>query len=282
MKIFSVDEANESILKRKALNRMEYSPQILQRTEDLFGKGVTPPMAVEIILQSVEEDKDRAIFHWSKVLDGYDGNEISIPRERLKEAWQQLTPQLQNAMQIAANRIRDFHQHQPVNSWMTHDADGELGQRVTPIERIGVYVPGGTAPLPSSVLMSVIPAQVAGVKEIHIATPPDPDSSILAAAYLCEVESVYQIGGAQAIGALAYGTESVPRVDKIVGAGNLFVTLAKQQVFGIVGLDGLAGPTETMVIADGSANPAWVAADLSLSLMFDSLMSVTLTCPSST
>ncbi|NIP18125.1 MAG: histidinol dehydrogenase, partial [Xanthomonadales bacterium] len=127
---------------------------------------------------------------------------------------------------------------------------------------VGVYVPGGTAPLPSSLLMSVIPAQVAGVKQIVIATPPEPAPSILAAAYLCGVQAVYQIGGAQAIAALAFGTETVQRVDKIVGAGNLFVTLAKQQLFGVVGMEGLAGPTETMVIADRSANPKWVAADL--------------------
>jgi histidinol dehydrogenase len=137
-----------------------------------------------------------------------------------------------------------------------------LGQRFTAIERIGVYVPGGTAPLPSSLLMSVIPAQVAGVKQIVICTPPPAHESILAAAHLCGVTDLFQIGGAQAIAALAFGTETIPKVDKIVGAGNLFVTLAKQQLYGVVGLDGLAGPTETMVIADASARPAWVAADL--------------------
>lgn len=139
---------------------------------------------------------------------------------------------------------------------------GQLGQQFKPIDRVGVYVPGGTAPLPSSLLMSVIPAQVAGVKQIFVATPPDPDLSILAAAYLCKVEDVYQIGGAQSIAALAFGTETVQKVDKIVGAGNLYVTLAKQQLFGIVGIEGLAGPTETMVIADQTAKSAWVAADL--------------------
>jgi histidinol dehydrogenase len=151
---------------------------------------------------------------------------------------------------------------QPVKSWISDEMGGELGQRVTPIDSVGVYVPGGTAPLPSSVLMSVLPAQVAGVKNISIATPPEPASSILAAAYLCGVDTIYQIGGAQAIAAFAFGSETVRKVDKIVGAGNLFVTLAKQQLFGVVGLDGLAGPTETMVIADQSANPKWVAADL--------------------
>jgi histidinol dehydrogenase len=151
---------------------------------------------------------------------------------------------------------------QPIPTWQSSALGGMLGQRFTPIRRAGVYVPGGTAPLPSSLLMSVIPAQVAGVEEIIICTPPDPDDAILAAASICGVKTIYQVGGAQAVAAMAFGTETIPKVDKIVGAGNLFVTLAKQQVYGFVGLDGLAGPTETMVIADSSANPEWVAADL--------------------
>ena len=262
MKIFSVEEAQQSILKRKALTRINYSPITLQRTADFFGEGVTPPQAVEIILASVENEGDLAIRKWSKLLDRFDGQEIILPQSSLEDAWEQLPPNIQQAMETAADRIRAFHQKQPFQSWITQDMGGKLGQRVSPIERVGVYVPGGTAPLPSSLLMSVIPAKVAGVKQIFVSTPPEPAPSILAAAYLCGVNAVYQIGGAQAIAALAFGTESVQKVDKIVGAGNLFVTLAKQQLYGAVGLDGLAGPTETMVIADHSANPAWVAADL--------------------
>lgn len=262
MEIYNVEKAKQKILKRKALNRMDYSPVTIQRTEEFFGPGITPPKAVEIILRSVEEEGDQAILKWSRKLDRFEGDEISIPKSKLKKAWEKLDPSLQDAMRIAVSRIRAFHQRQPVGSWISEEMGGKLGQRVTPIERVGVYVPGGTAPLPSSLLMSVIPAQVAGVKNIYIATPPEPESSILAAAYLCDVDKIYQIGGAQAIAALAFGTETVVRVDKIVGAGNLFVTLAKQQLYGVVGLDGLAGPTETMVIADRSANPSWVAADL--------------------
>src|SRR5262249_12988760 len=153
---------------------------------------------------------------------------------------------------------------------------GTLGQRATPVRRVGIYVPGGTAPLFSSLLMSAIPAQVAGVAEIIICSPPVPHPAILAAAHLIDVERIYQLGGAQAIAAMAFGAESVPQVDKIVGAGNLFVTLAKQQVYGIVGLDGLAGPTETMVIADASANPAWVAADMLAQAEHDPLASAIL------
>ena len=262
MKIYSIEEAQQSILKRKALNRIDYSPITVQRTADLFGEGVTPPQAVEIILNSVEKEGDQAVQKWSQLIDDYDGHVIEIPKLSLKKAWKQLPLTLQNAMQSAVDRVRTFHEKQPLQSWITRDLGGQLGQRITPIERVGVYVPGGTAPLPSSLIMGVIPAQVAGVKQIFIATPPEPALSILGAAQLCGVDTVYQIGGAQAIGALAFGTETVQKVDKIVGAGNIFVTLAKQQLFGVVGLDGLAGPTETMVIADRTANPAWVAADL--------------------
>ena len=262
MKIYNIEEAKQTILKRKALHRMEYSPLIIQRTEELFGVGITPPQAVEIILRSVEDEGDQALREWSKKLDRFEGNEIVIPKSELKQAWEQLDPNLKKAMEAAASRIRRFHEKQPVETWISTDMGGKLGQRVTPIESVGVYVPGGTAPLPSSLLMSVIPAQVAGVRKICVATPPYPAPSILAAAYFCEVDNLFQVGGAQAIAAFAFGTQTIDRVDKIVGAGNLFVTLAKQQVFGIVGLDGLAGPTETMVIADKSANPSWVAADL--------------------
>jgi histidinol dehydrogenase len=255
-------EARKTILQRKPLHKIDYSPLTLERTEKVFGKGVRPPEAVEQILTSVELEGDSAVRKWSRALDDFDGEEIVIPQRKFEQAWQQTPSRVQQAMKHAADRIRTFHEKQPVHSWMDETMGGKLGQKITPIERVGVYVPGGTAPLPSSLLMSVIPANVAGVKEVFVATPPIPDPSILAAGYLCDVDSIYQIGGAQAVAALAFGTETVKRVDKIVGAGNIFVTLAKQQLFGVVGLDGLAGPTETMIIADQNANPKWVAADL--------------------
>lgn len=262
MRQFSVSEAQGTILKRKALNRTTYSPLTIQRTEEFFGKGVSPPQAVEIILRSVEEEGDQALYKWSREIDGFSGDSFAIPRSDLEEAWKGLPPDIQEALQSAADRIRSFHQQQPIHSWIADNEEGKLGQRITAIEKVAVYVPGGTAPLPSSLLMSVIPAQVAGVKQVWVATPPEPDPAILAVAYLCGVDGLFQIGGAQAIAAFAFGTETVPRVDKIVGAGNLFVTLAKQQLYGVVGLDGLAGPTETMLIADETARPDWVAADL--------------------
>jgi histidinol dehydrogenase len=262
MRVYTVEDAKRTILRRKALNRIDYPPVTIKKTEEYFGKGVSPQQAVELILRSVEDEGDPAIRKWSALLDGYEGDVIAVPPEKIERAWSELAEELQGAMRTAAARIRSFHQKQPIQSWMTRETSEKLGQRFTPIERVGVYVPGGTAPLPSSLLMSVIPAQVAGVEQIFVTTPPEPAPSILAAAYLCGVDVVYQVGGAQAIAALAFGTETVGKVDKIVGAGNLFVTLAKQQLYGVVGMDGLAGPTETMVIADRSGNPEWVAADL--------------------
>ena len=262
IKIYPLEEAKQTILKRKPLSQDSYSPLTIERTEALFDEGVTPPQAVAQILKSIDEDGDRAIRKWSALIDKFDQPNFIIPKTDLAEAWERAPVRLREVLQESAKRIRQFHKNQPITSWLTEEMGGKIGQRFTAIERIGVYVPGGTAPLPSSLLMSVIPAQVAGVKDIVVCTPPNPKDSILSAAYSCGIDKIYQIGGAQAIGAMAFGTESLPRVDKIVGAGNLFITLAKQQLYGFVGLDGLAGPTETMVIADADANPAWVAADL--------------------
>ena len=181
MKVYKIEEAKQTILKRKALQRMEYSPLTIQRTEEFFGAGITPPMAVEIILNSVEDEGDSAMRKWSEKLDGYKRSQYTTPETALKAAWEELDPKLQKALQDAAARIRAFHEKQPIESWISNDMGGQLGQRVTPVESVGVYVPGGTAPLPSSLLMSVIPAKVAGVKRIYVATPPEPAPSILAA-----------------------------------------------------------------------------------------------------
>lgn len=260
--IYEIETAKRTILRRVPMSFTKYPRVVQERTEKLFGSGITPQQAVTQILENIREEGDQALKRWSQILDRSVPEDFRIPQLDLERAYQSLPKSLAEALQAAANRIRQFHELQPLPNWETTQMGGSLGQRVTAVERAGIYVPGGTAPLPSSLLMSAIPAQVAGVEQIIICTPPDPDDTILAAAYLCGLDTVFQIGGAQAIGAMAFGTESVPRVDKIVGAGNLFVTLAKQQVYGIVGLDGLAGPTETMVIADGHAKPAWVAADL--------------------
>jgi histidinol dehydrogenase len=277
--ILGLKAARESILLRRRSRPETYPQLLLQAVERIFGERATPETAVAQILSSIRTSGQDALRRWSRVIDGFEGDEFEIPSERWAKAFESLPPETRGAMTVAVDRVRDFHRSQPVRSWMTETLGGRLGQRVSPIERVGIYVPGGSAPLPSSLIMAAIPARVAGVREIVVCTPPEPKASILAAAHLCEVDALYQIGGAQAVGAMAYGTQELPPVDKIVGAGGIFVTLAKQQVFGVVGLDGLAGPTETMVIADGGADAGWVAADLLAQAEHDPLASAILLTP---
>lgn len=267
LKIYSLEEAKNSILKRVPLDGMAVPPRLLDSIRDLFGESLTPDEAVRQILKEIRSEGDEALRSWSEKLDGLSSNVFRVPLKEIREAKKKIPEEEAQALKISADRIRRFYSQQPLASWSFTEGEGSLGQLVRPIRRVGIYVPGGTAPLPSSVLMTAVPAQVAGVNEIALAVPPEKGTGkivpiILAAADLLGIEEIYTLGGAQAIGALAYGTQSIPAVDKIFGPGNLFVTLAKRQVFGTVGIDGLAGPTETMVIADGSANPDWVAADL--------------------
>ncbi len=293
IKIYDVETAKKSILKRIPPDETAVPPVVLDRIEATFGERISPEEAVRRILRDVRSRGDVALREWSAKLDGFPADApIRVPAEALTAALAALAPQTREALEVAATRIREFYRRQPLTSWFTNDLGGTLGQFIRPHARVGLYVPGGTAPLPSSVLMSAIPAQVAGVKDIVIVTPPQRITNyelsnyqivspvILAACALCGVTEVYAMGGAQAIAALAYGTESVPAVDKIFGPGNLFVTLAKRQVFGAVGIDGLAGPTETVVIADDSAKPAWVAADLLAQAEHDVLASAILLTPS--
>jgi histidinol dehydrogenase len=279
LKIYDVETAQRTILRRGAVGEEDYPPALLESLARVHGPGTTPAQAVARILAAVRDQGDAALRRWTELFDKVRLDDLAVPPERIAAAAAELPAALLAAMRLAAARIRTFHQRQPLPNWTTEALGGTLGQRATPVRRVGVYVPGGSAPLFSSLLMSAIPAQVAGVEEIVICTPPNPHPAILAAAQLIGVERIFQIGGAQAIGALAFGTESVPQVDKIVGAGNLFVMLAKQQVYGVVGLDGLAGPTETLVIADAGANPAWVAADLLAQAEHDPLASAILLTP---
>ena len=228
---------------------------------------------------------DDALRKWSLRLDGLELADFRVTQPEISSALDQLKPAQHQAFSLAADRVRRFHQAQPITSWITQALGGTLGQLVRPIQRVGIYVPSGSAPLPSSVLMSAIPAQVAGVKEIAIFSPPQRDTGkispvILAAAALVGITEVYALGGAQAIAAMAFGTATIRPVDKIFGPGNLFVTLAKRQVYGVVGIDSLAGPTETVVIADESARPDWVAADLLAQAEHDVLASAILLTPS--
>jgi histidinol dehydrogenase len=293
LKIYDVPTAQQTILKRIPPDEMDVPPVVLDRIAETFGERISAEEAVRRILRDVRTRGDAALRDWSAKLDGFPADApLRIPDEQLASALEALPALEREALELAAHRIREFYRRQPLTSWFTNDLGGTLGQIIRPHARVGLYVPGGTAPLPSSVLMSAIPAQVAGVKDIVVVTPPRRPSNqsstpysqitpiILAACALVGVTEVYALGGAQAIAALAYGAESVPAVDKIFGPGNLFVTLAKRQVFGAVGIDGLAGPTETMVIADESAKPAWVAADLLAQAEHDVLASAILLTPS--
>jgi histidinol dehydrogenase len=233
---------------------------------------------VTAILADVRARGDAALREYTLQFDHLDIQEFRIPD--LKAGYNHVPANIVTALRLAAERVEAFHRKQPLTSWITHDLGGTLGQVVTPLDRVGVYVPGGTAPLPSSLLHTVIPARVAGVREVIVATPPHPDPIILMAADIAGVDALYQVGGAQAIAAMAYGTQTIPRVDKIVGPGNLYVVLAKKLVFGSVGIESLPGPTETVVIADESANAGWVAADLLAQSEHDVLASAVLLTPS--
>jgi histidinol dehydrogenase len=283
--IFSTQEAKQSILKRQPPDEFPVSQSVLDGIAKLFGEVLSPEQAVTRILADVRKRGDSALKDWSQRLDNRSAETFRVPVEKLAHALKSISDEELVAIKISAERVRRFHNRQPLNSWMMQEGDGTLGQFIRPIKRVGLYVPGGTAPLPSTVIMSAVPAQVAGVKEIVVVVPPNratgevADITLAACAFL-GIQEVYTLGGAQAIAALAYGTESIRAVDKIFGPGNLFVTLAKRQVFGVVGIDGLAGPTETMVIADDSASPAWVAADLLAQAEHDVMASAILLTPS--
>ena len=240
--------------------------------------------SVNEILANVKENKDKAIFEYTKKFDGADINEsnILVTKEEIQEAYDNLeNKELVDIIKKSLNNIKVYHEKQKQYSWFDSKEDGSLlGQKVTPIAKVGVYVPGGKAAYPSSVLMNVIPAKVAGVEEIVMVTPPGKDGKVnpntLIAANEAGVDKIYKVGGAQAIGALAYGTESINKVDKIVGPGNIFVALAKKAVFGFVSIDSIAGPSEILVLADETANPKYVAADLLSQAEHDELASAIL------
>lgn len=291
LKEYDPQTARQTILKRTPPDEFPVSQRVLDGIEKLFGERLTAEEAVTRILKDVRMNGDAALQSWSKRLDSMDLKPASVSKASIQSALDSITPAQRDALEKAAARVELFHRRQPLTSWFTNDLGGTVGQIIRPLQRVGLYVPGGTAPLPSTVLMSAIPARVAGVKEIVIVTPPNRsfansdapiDPIILAACAIAGVNEIYPLGGAQAIAALAYGTESIRPVDKIFGPGNLFVTLAKRQVYGVVGIDGLAGPTETVVVADEFANPAWVAADLLAQAEHDLLASAILLTPSQT
>ena len=239
---------------------------LLSANEQL-GADITA--TVGAILEDVRTRGDAAVLDYTRRFDGREvtaAAELELDAGALKKAAGDVPPDLHAALEDAAVRIRAYHEHQVQESWSYEDADGiRLGQQVTPLDRVGVYVPGGKAAYPSTVLMNVIPARVAGVKEVVMVVPApggEVNATVLAAAHIAGVDRVFTIGGAQAVGALAFGTETVPAVDKIVGPGNKYVAAAKRLVFGIVGIDMVAGPSEVVVVSDGSGDPDWTAMDL--------------------
>lgn len=281
----SPEEASGILTRRTMLTVADVPEVVLESIERVFGERLTPEAAVARLLADVRADGDDALRRWTERIDGVTTKTFEVPALSWEAAYNALSADLRSALERSAERIRDFHARQPIPNWTTDAMGGTLGQRLVPLERVGIYVPGGTAPLPSSLLMAAIPARVAGVDEICVCTPADretgePSPLILAAAYIAGVDRLFALGGALAVAALAFGTASVDRVDKVVGAGGLFTTIAKRQVYGMVGLDGLYGPTETVVVADETANAAWVAADLLAQAEHDVLATAILLTPS--
>lgn len=239
--------------------------------------------AVDDIIANVREKKDEAVFLYEKKFDHCElsRESLRVSKEEIEEAYRELDPEFVEVMKRAAENIRAYHEKQKVNSWITTKEDGTiLGQKVTPIEVSGCYVPGGRAVYPSSVLMNIIPAKVAGVPKIIMCTPPNAEGKApagsLVAADIAGADEIYKVGGAQAIAAMAYGTETIPKADKITGPGNIYVALAKKACFGITGIDSVAGPSEILVIADETADPRYIAADLLSQAEHDPLASAIL------
>ena len=253
---------------------------LLKRSPSQYGKYEE---TVQEILKNVKENGDKAIFEYTKKFDRFDltAENIRVTRAEIDKAYEQLDPKLIEVIKQAAENVRTFHQKQLRNSWFDAKPDGTIvGMKITALETVGVYVPGGKAAYPSSVLMNVVPAKVAGVDRVVMTTPPGADGSVnpgtLVAADIAGVDEIYKVGGAQAIAALAYGTESIPKADKITGPGNIFVALAKKAVYGYVSIDSIAGPSEILVLADETANPRYVAADLLSQAEHDELASAIL------
>ncbi len=279
MRIIEGFESAKSALSRQATAEFHLvSPALRQRLTAMFGTE-DPELAVKQIINQVRNRGDEALFDFTLKIDGVELTSLEVTKEQIAGAYQEVDEELVSALKLAAGRIRSFHTTQKDNIGREFVELG-LSQLIRPLGLVGVYVPGGTACYPSTVLMTTIPAKVAGVKEVILATPPGPNGVVspptLVAADIAHVDRIFCIGGAQAIAALAFGTKSIPRVDKICGPGNIFVVLAKKLVYGIVDIDGLPGPSEVLIIADETANPGYCAADLLAQAEHDPLASAIL------
>ena len=262
--VHGLEQCKTALLQGRGLNLDSVPPHIQDGIRKVFGRPMTPSEVVQHILERVRNEGDAAVRDLTRKLDGADIQDLEVPASAVAAAYDQVSRELVEALNLAAKRIQKFHEASMPTGWM--DRGEGYGQVVNAVSRTGAYVPGGTALYPSTVLMTAIPARVAGVEEVIVCTPVKgdeaPSPAVLVAADIAGVDRVFRIGGAQAIAAMAFGTKSVPRVDTICGPGNTFVTLAKKQVYGEVGIDGLYGPTETVVIADETSNPTLCAVDL--------------------
>ena len=272
MKIVKAKDLGEAaineMLQKAAFDEVELSPRIREANRATFGRDMTAAELVAQIVGDVRREGDNAVLRYTKLIDKVDCDidDLLVTEAEFAAAAEQADPQVVASLKKAAENVRRYHEEQKPNSWMTYREHGSLlGQSLIPLDRVGIYVPGGTAAYPSSVIMNAMPAVVAGVGEIVMMVPPKNGAInpyVLIAAKLAGVKKIYKIGGAQAIAALAFGTETIPRVDKITGPGNIFVTLAKKEVYGHVDIDMLAGPSEILIVADDSADPVYTAADM--------------------
>jgi histidinol dehydrogenase len=256
------------LVRREALVELKGAGSRSALTRKVFGRDLSPEQAVERIVEDVKKKGDSALFKYCRQFDGFAANtkNVKVTPSEIRSSLRAISPSLMKALQIAIKNVKAFHLREKPKDWFYGGKEAMVGQRWIPLDRVGLYVPGGLAAYPSSVIMNVVPAKVAGVKETIVVTPVKKDGkvppAVLAAAYLSGADHIYKIGGAQAIAALAYGTRSIPAVDKITGPSNLFVALAKRKVFGQVGIDGFPGPSEVLILADGTAPASWAAADL--------------------
>ena len=259
-----ISEAKEALSRARSLDLLDVPPHVQVTTQRVFGEPLTPPETVRRIIDMVRSDGDEAIRRLATDLESASLDALEVSRVEIQDCYDRVDARVIEALELSAERVESYHRATKRQTWM--DFEEGYGAIVTPLASVGAYVPGGSAPLPSTVIMSAVPARVAGVPELLLCTPPDasgsPSPVTMVAASIAGVDRVFRIGGAQAIAAMAYGTETVPRVDMVCGPGNVFVTLAKKMVYGDVGIDGLYGPTETLIIADETANPTLCAADL--------------------
>ncbi len=284
IKVKGFAKAKQLLTRKDLLESFAASPQIATQIKQTFGKELSLQQVVDLIINEVRNKGDKALFDYTKKLDGAELDSLEVSRQEVTAAYDEVDKKLIPALELAAERIRSFHLACGHKAGVI-PIDRYLGQQICPLNRVGLYVPGGTAAYPSTVLMMAIPAKVAGVKEIIMVSPPGKDGNIpaptLVAAGIAEVNHIFKVGGAQAIAALAFGTESIPKVDKICGPGNIFVTLAKKMVYGTVAIDGLEGPSELVLVADEAADTVLCAADLLAQAEHDPLASVILITTSS-